>query len=93
MKNSYPTEPVKSDPNDLMMLNGTTVGMLKNIVDQNGVQLDLTLKPDGIRVTVIKKFPDKSVKKSSVDIDNGNYIMLQNKIMSILAEVQMKFTM
>jgi hypothetical protein len=93
MKNSYPTEPVKSDPNDLMMLNGTTVGMLKNIVDQNGVQLDLTLKPDGIRVTVIKKFPDKSVKKSSVDIDNGNYMMLQNKIMSILAEVQMKFTM
>lgn len=93
MKNSYPTEPVKSDPNDLMMLNGTTVGMLKNIVDQNGVQLDLTLKPDGIRVTVIKKFPDKSVKKSSVDIDNGNYVMLQNKIMSILAEVQMKFTM
>ena len=93
MKNSYPTEPVKSDPNDLMMLNGTTVVMLKNIVDQNGVQLDLTLKPDGIRVTVIKKFPDKSVKKSSVDIDNGNYMMLQNKIMSILAEVQMKFTM
>lgn len=93
MKNSYPTEPVKSDPNDLMMLNGTTIGMLKNIVDQNGVQLDLTLKPDGIRVTVIKKFPDKSVKKSSVDIDNGNYMMLQNKIMSILAEVQMKFTM
>lgn len=93
MKNSYPTEPVRSDTNDIMVLNNTTLGMIKSIVDQNGVQLDLTIKPDGMRVTIIKKFQDKSVKKSSVDIDNGNYIMLQNKIMNALAEVQMKFTM
>ena len=93
MKNSYPTEPVRSDTNDIMVLNNTTLGMIKSIVDQNGVQLDLTVKHDGMRVTIIKKFPDKSIKKSSVDIDNGNYIMLQNKIMNALAEVQMKFTM
>ena len=93
MKNSYPTEPVRSDTNDIMVLNNTTLGMIKSIVDQNGGQLDLTIKPDGMRVTIIKKFPDKSIKKSSVDIDNGNYIMLQNKIMNALAEVQMKFTM
>lgn len=93
MKNSYPTEPIVSNINDILTLNNTTLGMIKTIVDQNGIQMDLTIKPEGIRVNVIKKFPDKSIKKSSVDIDNGNYTMFQNKLMSALAEVQMKFTM
>ena len=89
MKNSYPTEPVNTDTRDLMCLNSVTIGMIKQLVDQNGIQVDMTIKTDGLRLTLIKKYPDKTVRKRSVDIDNGEYGMLQTKFMGALSELQM----
>ena len=89
MKNSYPTEPIQTDTRDIVCLNMITLGAIKQCVDANGIQVDMTMKPDGLRLTLTKKYPDKTIRKRQVDIDNGDYASFQAKFMSTLQELLM----
>ncbi len=89
MKNGYPTEPIQSDTRDIMCLSTVTLGAIKQCVDTNGIQVDITMKPDGLRLTLTKKYPDKTIRKRQVDIDNGDYSTFQTKFMSTLQELLM----
>lgn len=89
MTRGYPTESVKSDQMDISLLNYVTLGSVKQYVDQYGIQFEMIMKPDGLQVTLIKKYNDKSIRKKSFTIDNGEYNRFQQCFMATVSELQL----
>lgn len=94
MKRSYATEPNKEQypPEVGQALFSMNLMVLKSLADTHAVQFDMTIKTDGIKVTIIKKNPDKTVRKRTVEIDNKDlghiWVMVQNALNEILVTSQ-----
>lgn len=89
IKKSYPdpNKKVDSSSYNIGCLNFITVGYLKSVADANAVQIDMCLKPEGIRVNFTKKLQDNSVRKRSVEITNSETPMFMSKISAAFMEV------
>jgi len=90
MKKSYSIEPnlnAQYDQQALMMLNMMKLADFKSIADKNAVQFDICIKTDGVRINIIKKNPDKTVRKRSVECDNDELQTLLPKFQSALSEI------
>lgn len=87
MKAAYPTHSVNPnsyDANGIMC----TLAAIKSVADTHAVQIEMTIKPTGIKVTLIKKEPDKTVRKRSFECDNTNlnqfYMCFQRSLGELL---------
>lgn len=88
MKAAYPTQkinPNSYDSNGIMC----TLAAIKSVADTHAVQIEMTIKPTGIKVTLIKKEPDKTVRKRSFECENANlgqfYMSFQRSLGELLA--------
>ena len=86
MKQSYPTKGI-----DPASYNGQPINIslayFKQLSDMNAVQTEITLKPEGLRVTLIKKYPDTTVKKRKIECDNKELQMFQMRFQEALRDV------
>jgi hypothetical protein len=89
MKISYPTQTVESATYNILPLFNITFGYIKQIADANAVQITACFRPEGIKVTFIKKLKDKSTRKRSVELDNSEMDKVFIKLQGALQEVLM----
>ncbi len=89
IKRSYPDPHKKVDSSsyNIACLNFISIAYLKSLADANAVQIDMCIKPEGIRVNFTKKLPDNSVRKRAVEITNEETPMFMNKINAAFMEV------
>lgn len=90
MKKSYSVEPnldTQYSKEAIMALTLMKLSDFKGLADKNAVQFDICIKTDGIRINIIKKNPDKTVRKRSVECDNNELHLLYPKFQSALAEI------
>lgn len=72
INNRYPTGPL-TEQYDIAPLMQLNLYSLKSIADLNGVQIDVSFKPDGLIMTFIKKRSvDKGLNKVTEFIDNSD---------------------
>lgn len=91
MKRSYSTEPNTKPYNEsaIMAMQRMNFALIKSIADKTTVQFEITVRTDGVRVTIIKKEKDNSVRKRTVECNNDELGLLPMKINTALAEVNM----
>jgi hypothetical protein len=89
MKRAYSTNPVNVtyDAAATMNLQSLNLATFKGFADSAALQFDITVKTDGIRVTVIKKGKDKAVRKRSIECDNEDLGTLMLKIQTAITEI------
>ena len=90
MKKSYSIEPnlnVQYDQMAITNLSMMNLSNLKALADKNAVQFDICVKTDGVRINIVKKNPDKTVRKRSVECDNDELKYLMQKFQSALSEI------
>lgn len=89
MKRGYSTEPNTRpyDNGSIAAMQSLSLAMIKSISDSTTVQFDITIKTEGVRVTLIKKEKDNSLRKRTVECDNAELGMLPMKINNALSEV------
>lgn len=90
MKKSYSIEPnlnVQYDQMAITNLSMMNLSNLKALADKNAVQFDICVKTDGVRINIVKKNPDKTVRKRSVECDNNELQYLMQKFHSALSEI------
>lgn len=91
MKRSYSIKPNLSTNYTAAAMGAmqTSLAWFKSLADQYALQFDITLKTDGIRINIIKKNEDKSVRKRSVECDNDEIAMLPQKLQMAIQEILM----
>lgn len=91
MKRSYSIKPNLSTQYSAAAMGAmqTTLAWFKALADQYALQFDITLKTDGIRINVIKKNEDKSIRKRSVECDNDEIDILPRKLQMAVQEILM----
>jgi len=89
MKRGYATERNTKpyDNSAIAAMQSLSFAGIKSISDQTTVQFDVTFKTEGVRVTLIKKEKDNSLRKRTVECDNAELSLLPMKINNALAEV------
>jgi len=86
MKQSYPTKGIDPSSYNGQPIN-VSLAYFKQLSDMNAVQTEITLKPEGIRITLIKKYPDKTVKKRKIECDNKELQLFQMRFQEALRDV------
>lgn len=90
MKNSYPNGPTPHyNGPDILSLQQQNLFILKHIAEGYGVQIEVTIKPNGVKLCFIKKYDDKSVRKRQIELTDGEYNFINQKIMGVLQEFTM----
>ena len=87
VNNKYPSAPLTEqyDATPLMQMN---LYSIKSVADMNGVQIDMSFKPDGLIVTLTKKQSvGKSVNRVTEFIDNCDLYKLPMIISNSLRRV------
>ena len=79
LSKSYPSKPVDSSTYNIECLSFINLAQLKRCCDMYAVQMDICIKPEGIRVNFTKKYGD-TVKKQSVEIQNSEMTFFMNKV-------------
>ena len=90
MKKSYSVEPNLNtvyDQQAMIALNLMRLSNFKALADKNAVQFDICVKTDGVRINIIKKNPDKTVRKRSIECDNNELQNIYQKFQSALQEI------
>lgn len=87
MSNAYPSGPLTKEYDRAQLFALPHVSQLKQVAESNGVQIELTLKPTEIKMTIIKKLKDKTVKKEQFTIDNDNLADFNLKFQSAMTNV------
>lgn len=87
VNNKYPSAPL-TEQYDATPLMQTNLYAIKSIADLNGVQIDMSFKPDGLIVTFTKKQSvGKSVNRITEFIDNCDLYNLPMIISNSLRRV------
>lgn len=90
MKKTYSIEPnlnTQYDQQTMMILNIMKLSDFKVLADKNAVQFDICVKTDGIRINIIKKNSDKTIRKRSIECDNDELQLLYPRFQSALSEI------
>lgn len=69
MANGYPTGPCDKPYDPGIQFQTATLAMIKNLADQNGIQIEFTFKPTEFKMRFIKKI-GSSVKKRDITLSN-----------------------
>ena len=76
VSDKYPTEPL-SEKYDATILINYNLYSIKSIADSLGIQIDISFKPDGLRLDFIRKVKgSRSVKKQTEYINNADLLSL-----------------
>ena len=82
MNRSYPTKP-NNEPYSLQAvaaMNNMPLSYLKSLADKYAMQIDITIKTDGVKITCIKKNEDKFICKRTIECDNSELAIITNKL-------------
>lgn len=76
MKRSYPNYQDINNSNYPKgnFFNGTTLSTLKTLADNYAVQIELVVRPDGVRIKLIKKHKNNTIKTKSLEILNADMV-------------------
>lgn len=82
MNRSYPTKPNTEPytPQAIAAMNNMPLSYLKSLSDKYAIQIDITIKTDGVKITCIKKNEDKSICKRTIECDNNELGIITNKL-------------
>ena len=90
MNRRYATTPNTTtvySPEAMNAMMSTNLLLFKSLANQHAIQFEVTIKTDGIRVNIIKKNKDKTVRKRSIECDDAELHLLQFKINAAVNEL------
>lgn len=84
MTKTYPKGPLKEPYDGSVFMTMISIAEFKSIAERLGDQIEITIKPEGIRTNIVRKTKSGTIKKQQFELDNKDLAMYRSKFMDTI---------